>query len=388
MLRHVLPYDKDFPQHLSEYVEQVKDAIKTNRHHDHRRHLFINFLRLGFDIDPIEVELEKKIKVAQVRGNIDAFFKSTIFEFKTNIEIERPSAIIELEKYFQSRPNPSDYMALLTDGLNFEVYQFEDKQLAKIAEFKLSEADPLVAFRYLDQFIFSSKPVKPNSADIIQRFGLHSAVFNSCRQLLEKMYEEVKTLSAIGVKIREWKTLLARVYGSDFGDVGLFIRHTYLTMFSRLLVAKTLYPNETRKSNDYKGLLTGEYFSRKNLPNLVEPDFFSWPLDTDQEKNFIGFLSKLEEYLSIYELGDITEDVLKQLYQELVDPESRHSLGEYYTPDWLAELTIDAIRYEEGRFLDPSCGSGTFLFSAVKWKRQQGLTGKTLRRFSLFIDWD
>jgi hypothetical protein len=338
---------------------------------------------LGFDLDPVEVELEKKVKAAKVRGNIDAFFKSTIFEFKTNIEIERPAAIIELEKYFQSRSNPSDYMGLLTDGLKFEVYQLENEQLTKIAEFKLSEDDPLVAFRYLDQFIFSSKPVKPDSDDITQRFGLHSAVFNSCRQLLERMYGEVKTLSTIGVKIREWKTLLARVYGSDFGDVGLFIRHTYLTMFSRLLVARTLYPNEVRKTNDYRGLLTGEYFSRKNLPNLVEPDFFSWALDTDQEKNFIGFLSKLEQYLSIYELGDVTEDVLKQLYQELVDPESRHSLAEYYTPDWLAELTIGAIPYKQGRFLDPSCGSGTFLFSAVKWKRQQGLTGKRLLEDSL-----
>jgi hypothetical protein len=29
-------------------------------------------------------------------------------------------------------------------------------------------------------------------------------------------------------------------------------------------------------------------------------------------------------------------DVLKSLYESLIDPAQRHDLGEYYTPDWLA----------------------------------------------------
>jgi hypothetical protein len=383
MLKNILPYDEMFPQCLSEYVEQIKEAISKKQHHDHRRHLFLNFLRLGFGIDPVEIELEKKLKVAQVRGNIDAFFKSTIFEFKTNLEAEKPAAMIELKKYFDSQSNPSDYLALLTDGLFFEVYQYENKQLAHIGDFELSTSDPLASFRYLDQFIFVSKPIKPNSDDIIQRFGLHSSVFNTSRLLLEAMFHQVKNEPQVKVKMKEWRTLLARVYGSHLGDDSLFTRHTYLALFSRLLVARTLFPDEIRTSKDYQGLITGDYFSRKNLPNLVELDFFSWALDTDQADNFIGFLSKLEGYLTIYNLKDIQEDLLKELYQELVDPESRHSLGEYYTPDWLAELTLDTICYEGGRLLDPSCGSGTFLFQAVKHKRSQGLTGKKLLEESL-----
>ena len=383
MLKNILPYDKNFPQYLTEYIEQIKDAISKKQHHDQRRQLFVNFLRLGFDIDPVDVELEKKLKAAEVRGNIDAFFKSTIFEFKTNVDAERPAAMIELKKYFESRPNPSDCLALLTDGLSFEIYQYGAKNLHKIGEFELSSSDPLVSFRHLDQFIFASKPVTPSSADIIQSFGLRSAIFNTSRFFLETMYDKVKNETTVKVKIKEWKTLLARVYGSDFGDVALFLRHTYLTMFSRLLVAKALFPDETKTSKDYQGVLNGNYFSRKNLPNLVEPDFFSWSLDTGEVDNFIGFLSKLEGYLAIFSLRDIREDILKELYQELVDPESRHSLGEYYTPDWLAELTLDAIGYKKGRLLDPSCGSATFLFEAVKSKRRQGLAGKKLLEDSL-----
>src|SRR5439155_17469116 len=74
----------------------------------------------------------------------------------------------------------------------------------------------------------------------------------------------------------------------------------------------------------------------------------------------------------------LSEDVLKNLYQELIDPETRHDLGEYYTPDWLAELTLERLEYKGGRLLDPACGSGAFLFAAVNALRNGGLKGKKL----------
>ena len=70
--------------------------------------------------------------------------------------------------------------------------------------------------------------------------------------------------------------------------------------------------------------------------------------------------------------------MLKHLYQELIDPETRHDLGEYYTPDWLAELTVERLKYKGGRFLDPACGSGGFLFAAVNALRKAGVTGNKL----------
>jgi len=33
-------------------------------------------------------------------------------------------------------------------------------------------------------------------------------------------------------------------------------------------------------------------------------------------------------------------NVLKALYQSVIAPEVRHRLGEYYTPDWLAERIV------------------------------------------------
>jgi hypothetical protein len=60
--------------------------------------------------------------------------------------------------------------------------------------------------------------------------------------------------------------------------------------------------------------------------------------------------------------------VLKVLYESLVDPDQRHHLGEYYTPDWLAGRVVVAVvdKPLTQRVLDPACGSGTFLFHAVR----------------------
>ena len=123
------------------------------------------------------------------------------------------------------------------------------------------------------------------------------------------------------------------------------------------------------KKNEMRGLLDGSFFARQlKLKNLAEPDFFSWALDTKAEQDFLVLLGNLFRHFGVYDLSQLSEDVLKNLYQELVDPETRHDLGEYYTPDWLAERMVRHVftHPAEQRLLDPACGSGTFLETA-RW---------------------
>ncbi len=68
-------------------------------------------------------------------------------------------------------------------------------------------------------------------------------------------------------------------------------------------------------------------------------------------------------------------DSLSRIYETVVPPALRHALGEYYTPGWLAERTlqnaVSASRQQAGdlRFLDPACGSGVFLIQALRMIR-------------------
>ncbi|HXT74207.1 MAG TPA: N-6 DNA methylase [Candidatus Angelobacter sp.] len=63
----------------------------------------------------------------------------------------------------------------------------------------------------------------------------------------------------------------------------------------------------------------------------------------------------------------LNQDVLKGVYQQLIDPKDRHDLGEYYTPDWLCEHVVDELLPKQGyeTILDPSCGSGSFLRASI-----------------------
>ena len=123
MLKDIPPFPPLFPDQLASYYEQAAAAAK--KHHDTRRHLFLNFLRESFNVAPLEVELERKIKVGEVRGRIDALFRHIIVEVKTDFDAERDDAQRELKKYFASQARPSDYIGIVTDGRRFESWHLD-----------------------------------------------------------------------------------------------------------------------------------------------------------------------------------------------------------------------------------------------------------------------
>jgi len=376
--REVLPYRDDFPDNLESYLDQIKAAIKLHQHHDQRRQLFLNYLRLAYGVEPEEIELEHKVKALNVRGYIDALYRYVIFEFKTDLERERPTALSELKKYLKSRPRAAEYLCILTDGLKFELFNIIENTLQSVRVFELDEKDAIGSYRALDSILFVSRQVTPRSIDITTKFGSESAVFRQSLNLLKEMLDPICKRPSVVIKYREWNRLLSKVYGEAIGDHDLFLRHTYLTMFARLLLTNALFPDSKKTTVVFRGIMDGSYFARNNLPNLAEPDFFSWALETPSEAAFLVLLSQIDSYFSSFRLSDISEDLLKEIYQELIGPASRHSLGEYYTPDWVTDVAFQAIGYQGGSVLDPACGSGSFLLGAIRVLRSQGVRGRRL----------
>ncbi|HID64069.1 MAG TPA: hypothetical protein EYP49_15225 [Anaerolineae bacterium] len=67
------------------------------------------------------------------------------------------------------------------------------------------------------------------------------------------------------------------------------------------------------------------------------------------------------------------QNVFTDLYEAILSRSIRHDLGEYFTPDWLAEATIEMSGYRgeaDSVLFDPGCGSGAFLLAAAEMKRQ------------------
>jgi len=380
LTREINPLPQRFSEYLEEYCEQARAAISTGKHHDYRRHLLLNFMSKALDIKAEEFELEHKVKVIEARGRIDAFYRYVIFEVKTKLESERETGIDELKKYFEAQKVPTRYVGVITDGLNFEVYDYDDKTARPelLRRFRLEAEASLAAFHELDELLTFGHKIPPHSEAIILRLGPRTLSFSRSRKQLRTAFELVREQPSVQVKFREWNALLAKVYGSSPNDEDLFIKHTYLTMVSRAIVAATLFPKATHDNTFRRGLMNGDFFRNHNIQNLAEPDFFSWALGTKAEGAFFDFLGNLFHRLSEFEWTRVDEDLLKMLYQELVDPDDRQLLGEFYTPDWLAELTLEKIGYHTGTLLDPACGSGTFLFCAIRRLRAHGLKGNKL----------
>src|SRR5262249_37851455 len=116
---------------------------------------------------------------------------------------------------------------------------------------------------------------------------------------------------------------------------------------------------------DPTALLSGRALADEGIVGAVEADFFDWVLKRPAGGELVRHVAL---QTARFRLRDVETDVLKVLYESLVDPDERHDLGEYYTPDWLAgrivAAAIDAPLSQ--RVLDPACGSGTFLFHAVR----------------------
>ena len=175
----------------------------------------------------------------------------------------------------------------------------------------------------------------------------------------------------------------------------LFAIHTYYAIFMKLLAAEIVSsfsplgtstlkklvsaPSSERLREELRKLELGGIWSQLGIKNFLEGDLFSWYLDAWNDdcakviRVMIQSLDKFDPNTLSVEPAE-SRDLLKHLYHQLFPRQVRHDLGEYYTPDWLAELVLDEVEYDgnpDKRVLDPACGSGTFLVMALnrvkKW---------------------
>ena len=123
-------------------------------------------------------------------------------------------------------------------------------------------------------------------------------------------------------------------------------------------------------------------FTQAGISGFVEEAIFSWYLDVARQKVhspiLVPALRGILAALSLYRTDYLTHtrDVLRDLYQGLVPGKLRQSLGEFYTPDWLVDFTVEKAKsgaWLDKRMLDPTCGSGAFLLAVMRRIRDEAL---------------
>lgn len=360
-----------YDEALREYLA----LVRAQRSHVGKVVQFIRFLENTFQVGGVDYEVEQRVDDArlQLRGWIDTVIGDTLFEFKTNLRRELADAENQLRSYlavFHQRSGERGCVGIATDGVQFHVYapQFQDGGLPELKPIELCDLGRLSgedAVLWLDRYLFRRTPRVPDERDVAARFGAGSPTYRLTLSTLSTWWDQLKSEPPVALKYEVWQKQLTVVYGEGIGSEELFLQHTYLATLAKLL-ASVIFGRGSL-DNELE-ILTGAYFRGLGVENFIEEDLFSWMLRPETQAPAVRVLRDLRSQLGQYDPSGFTEDVLKGLYQELVDPQVRHDLGEFYTPDWLAEYMLRKVLGDEPvrRMLDPACGSGTFLFLGIR----------------------
>lgn len=303
-----------------------------------------------------------------------------------------------------------------TDGKYFIFLRFRDD--------KWTDQEPLSVDRHsAERFLWAlynlGQKGKPYQPEYLRGdFGSESTI---AQEGVRTLYEEILRTENPKAQVffNQWKILFGEVCGYDVENLSdklkklaefyavpgkpqptplLFAVHTYYAILIKLLAAEIVsffnpwMPRQVERllnattraklKRELEELEQGGIFHQMGITNFLEGDLFSWYLAewTEATENVVRrMITKLDEYNpgTFSEDPVQSRDLLKKLYQQLFPKSVRHDLGEYYTPDWLAEHVLNELGYEgdpDKRILDPACGSGTFLVLAIsrirRWYEQ------------------
>ena len=228
----------------------------------------------------------------------------------------------------------------------------------------------LLLYEWLrDESLVSLEGIAADRANIEKHLGPNSPLYERDIAALRGLFDDTSHHETIKVKRQLWFDLLRAALGEvarsteELDD--LFVRHTYLSMVIGMVVQAS-FGIDIRQvaASDPADLLHGRGFrNATGLQGIVESDFFAWPT----EVGGLPSIRALARRIAKFDWREAPADIAAALYETVIPPEERRTLGEYYTPDWLARVMVRELVTEPlaQRVLDPACGSGTFVAEAV-----------------------
>lgn len=278
-----------------------------------------------------------------------------------------------------SRPlvDEQPWRGFLTDGVTWFGWEWDCVRqtmtpLHRKKVFSIQrEFDSLIA--YLNNFVFDrfspNNLKEPKSGEFLLQVSFRS-IFEECRTLMGKIEFEPYFKTKIGI----WHMQLEgsgitppQEHSIKYTEV--FCRHSFIVIIAKLLISYLTAPNTTGKQ----------------LLDSVSDGFHSWIVESKKGEEIVY---RMIQEIRKYHWRSAAKDILKDFYEALIDKEDRKEFGEYYTPDYLAQDVVEQVLDDEwcdaaikrasnlldGKnddqnhlgVLDPSCGSGTFLFHSAK----------------------
>lgn len=344
------------------------------------------------------------------RGRIDAYYGNAVIEFEKSLRATGDVAEEQLREYTaalwqkEAKSKPRPLVCVASDGITWRIYRPtptmapgrpvrpENVRLDLLRTIVLSQ-DTLDEFwLWLTGFLFRQGRIEPSGKRFRAEFGATSPIYADALVALRRAWTGIAAHSDARVAFDAWHKYLTMTYGSlhNANLEELFLKHTYLACIARFLVWAALSRGQQERplKDTQAEILSGEYFRSRGIQNLVEDDFFHWVRQPAVAKELRFVWERVLCQMLDYDLSLLGQDVLKGVYQELVDPSDRHDLGEYYTPDWLCERIVSDVLPRRGfvKVLDPTCGSGSFLRAAIACLLERNPKGGKATRLRAILD--
>jgi len=362
-------------------------------------------------------------------GRADAVYNRFVIEYEppgslrsANTYRANEHAISQVKQYIEGlhkveRHKLERIAGVAFDGYYFIFVRFKEGSWDVDAPQPMSKNSTERFIKYLNSL---STELALTASNLVRDFGEGKAVTKHCVGTFYKAITECRD-EKVKVLFSQWQRQFAEVCGYEPGSSKLDVKalgrrfgvkqtnpeafplffaiHSYYATFIKLLAVQIAsyyafprlgtgllevanYPSDKLVSY-LKNMERGGVFKDFGINNFLEGDFFGWYLevwDHDIEEAIRELISILANYsLVTLEVDpEQTRDLLKKLYQNLMPKDLRHNLGEYYTPDWLAERLLNQLdggKFEgnpDKRLLDPACGSGTFLVIAIQKIKEYG----------------
>ena len=368
------------------------------------------------------------------RGKRDLSYNNVVIEFKGPGKFNGKTSSPSFQEAMHERLLPyivktsaaehieqSDYIGVAIDDKHLAFAQVIDG----VIRYQHLLPITIITFEMVAEACRKSYRRAITARNLIEDFGHNSSRGLALMRALVNSLSQALSLGGskkIQMLFHEWRTLYGQVADLSreqlkdingtlrFSYVGkaeddvparLFVIHTFNSLLIKLLAAEIVtahglasgaaFAQELAVIDADKTLMgrlradieEGGIFEATGLQGFVEEAIFSWYLDgpNDKQAEIASAIRSVLAELSLYRTDklDHSRDVLRDFYQDLVPETLRKSLGEFYTPDWLVELTVDKAAVTDWiavRTLDPTCGSGSFLVEVIRRKREAATAAK------------
>lgn len=380
-------------------LESFRAGLSALPNESAKRQAFMGLVGQLFPASDITMKLaggmEKAVRISKGRRVIDSYFGNAVIEFEKDLDVSLETAVAQLREQAAGLWNGEEdpargLLCIASDGLRWETYQAvadvpivgkfspDDVHLEHLQSIRLAPDNLSTFWLWLTGLLFRDAQILPNAERFRLDFGALSPAYLDGMRKLRQAWGVFGGGGEGRVAFEAWRRYLTVTYGqlADSGKeeaspetVDLFLKHTFLAMIARLLVWAALSKGKAERglSHAIDDAVSGTYFQRKQIENLVESDFFQWAVEPRAAAIVRPAWERALALMLTYDLSRLSQDVLKGVYQELVDPKDRHDLGEYYTPEWLCTRLVEEMMPATGiiSVLDPTCGSGSFLRAAI-----------------------